>query len=175
MVIPWVGFPLGDLLQRLEPTSRAKYVAFTTLLDPEQLPGQRRAVLDWPYVEGLRIDEATHPLTLLAVGLYGRVAARPERRAAPAGRAVEVRLQGGQVDRADPLHRDAAAHHLEPAGAAASTASTRNVNPEVDHPRWSQARGAAHRRVPARKTLPFNGYAEQVAPLYAGLDLRRNF
>ena len=122
--IPWLGFPLADLLKRVEPTSRAKYVAFTTLLDPEQMPGQQRRVLDWPYVEGLRIDEAMHPLTLLAVGLYGKALPEPERRAAAAGRAVEVRLQGHQVDRQDPPHRGAAADDLEPAPRPTSTAST---------------------------------------------------
>ena len=102
MVIPWVGFPLASLLKRIEPTSTAKYVEFTTLLNPQQMPGQRRAVLEWPYTEGLRLDEAMHPLTILAVGLYGEYL--PNQNGAPhqAGRALEVRLQEHQVDRAHP-------------------------------------------------------------------------
>ncbi len=124
MVIPWLGFPLGLLLERVEPTSRAKYVAFTTLLDPEQMPGQRRRVLDWPYVEGLRLDEAMHPLTILAVGPLRQGAPEPERRAHPPGGAVEVRLQGDQVDRADQSGLRATAYELEPRPRPTSTAST---------------------------------------------------
>ena len=105
MVIPWVGFPLASLLKRIEPTSNAKFVEFTTLLNPQQMPGQRRDVLQWPYVEGLRLDEAMHPLTILAVGLYGEYLPEPERRADPAGRALEVRFQEHQVDRPHPAHR----------------------------------------------------------------------
>jgi sulfoxide reductase catalytic subunit YedY len=174
MVVPWVGFPLAALVRRVEPTSRARFVAFTTLLDPEQLPGQRRAVLDWPYQEGLRIDEATHPLTLLAVGVYGRVL--PGQNGAPlrlvvpwkygfkgAKSIVRIRFQEQQ-----------------PATTWARMAPEEygfyaNVNPEVDHPRWSQARERRLGEVARRKTLPFNGYAAEVASLYAGLDLRRNF
>ena len=118
MVIPWVGFPLGDLIKRVEPQGGAKFVEFTTLHDPRQMPGQRVGVLDWPYVEGLRLDEAMHPLTILAVGLYGKVAAEPERRAAAAGRALEVRLQEHQVDRADPVRGEAARVVVAGVGAA---------------------------------------------------------
>ena len=124
MVIPWLGFPLGDCIKRVEPLGSAKYVAFTTLLDPEQMPVQRTHVLEWPYVEGLRMDEAMHPLTLLAAGLYGKALAQPERRAAAPGGALEVRLQGHQDHREDQLRGEAAADHLEPRGARASTAST---------------------------------------------------
>jgi sulfoxide reductase catalytic subunit YedY len=174
MVIPWVGFPLGDLVRRLEPTSRAKYVAFQTLLDPAQLPGEKRRVLDWPYVEGLRIDEATHPLALLAVGLYGRVL--PNQNGAPIRLVVpwkygfkgiksivKIRLQEQQP---------ANTWNVSAPGEYGFYA---NVNPEVDHPRWSQA---SERRIGEffrRKTLPFNGYADEVAGLYAGMDLRRNY
>jgi sulfoxide reductase catalytic subunit YedY len=174
MVIPWVGFPLADLLKRVEPTSKAKYVAFTTLLDTEQMPGQRKNVLDWPYVEGLRLDEAMHPLALLAVGLYGKVL--PNQNGAPLRLVVpwkygfkgiksivKIRL----VEQQPPTTWNLAAP--DEYGFYA------NVNPAVDHPRWSQA---TERRIGdflRRPTLPFNGYGEQVASLYAGMDLRRSF
>jgi sulfoxide reductase catalytic subunit YedY len=174
MVIPWVGFPLGALVRRVEPTSRARYVAFQTLHDPEQLPGQRRRVLDWPYLEALRIDEAAHPLTLLAVGLYGRVL--PGQNGAPirlvvpwkygfkgAKSIVRIRFQ---EERPRTTWAASAPHEY---GFYA------NVNPEVDHPRWSQARERRIGEFFRRPTLPFNGYAEQVASLYAGLDLRANY
>jgi sulfoxide reductase catalytic subunit YedY len=174
MVIPWVGFPLADLVKRLEPTSKAKYVAFETLLDKVQLPGQRRPVLPWPYVEGLRIDEATHPLALLAVGLYGRVL--PNQNGAPvrlvvpwkygfkgAKSIVKIRFQEKQPTT---TWNDAQSSEY---GFYA------NVNPEVDHPRWSQAKERRIGEFLRRPTLPFNGYADEVAGLYAGMDLRRNF
>jgi sulfoxide reductase catalytic subunit YedY len=174
MVIPWVGFPLADLVRRVEPTSRAKFVAFTTLHDPEQLPGQRRRVLPWPYAEGLRIDEATHPLALLAVGVYGRVL--PGQNGAPirlvvpwkygfkgAKSIVEIRFQEEQPRNSWNL---SAPHEY---GFYA------NVNPEVDHPRWSQARERRIGEFFRRKTLPFNGYGDAVAGLYAGMDLRRSY
>ena len=174
MVIPWLGFPLGDLIKRVEPTSRAKYVAFTSLFDPEQMPGQHRGILDWPYVEGLRIDEAVHPLTILAVGLYGKVL--PNQNGAPLRLVVpwkygfkgiksivKIRLSAEQP----PTTWNLAAPY--------EYGFYANVNPAVDHPRWSQA---TERRIGAfrrRPTLPFNGYAEQVAGLYAGMDLRTFF
>jgi sulfoxide reductase catalytic subunit YedY len=142
MVVPWVGFPLADLVKRFKPTSKAKYIEFHTLLDPKQMPGERGSVLDWPYVEGLRIDEAMNPLALMTVGLYGK--ALPNQNGAP------LRL-------------------IVPYA---------NVNPEVDHPRWSQA---TERHIGGslfdqrRPTLPFNGYAAQVASLYAGMNLRTYF
>ena len=174
MVIPWVGFPLEALVRRVEPTSQAKYVVFTTLLDPQQLPGQRRSVLDWPYQEGLRIDEAVHPLTLLAVGLYGRVL--PGQNGAPLRLVVPwkygfkgaksiVRIRFQEEQPATTWNRMAPGEY----GFYA------NVNPEVDHPRWSQARERRLGEFLRRKTLPFNGYAAEVASLYAGLDLKRNF
>ncbi|MBX5483208.1 MAG: protein-methionine-sulfoxide reductase catalytic subunit MsrP [Myxococcaceae bacterium] len=174
LVVPWLGFPLSKLLQRFEPTSNAKYVAFETLFDPEQLPGQKRRVLDWPYVEGLRIDEAMHPLTLIAVGLYGRVL--PNQNGAPLRLVVpwkygfkgiksivRIRLV---ADQPRTTWNEAAPDEY---GFYA------NVNPNVDHPRWSQA---TERRVGEwgrRPTLLFNGYADQVAHLYRGMDLKKFF
>ena len=174
MVIPWLGFPLGDLLRRVEPTSRAKYVAFTTLLDPEQMPEQRRDVLDWPYVEGLRLDEAMHPLTFLVAGLYGRTL--PNQNGAPLRLVVpwkygfkgiksivKIRL----VETQPPTTWNLAAPH--------EYGFYANVNPAVDHPRWSQATERRIGELKRRPTLPFNGYAEQVAGLYTGMDLAVNF
>ena len=174
MVIPWVGIPLGEVLKRFEPTSRAKYVAFETLYDPKQLPGQRRNVLDWPYREGLRIDEATHPLALLAIGMYGEKLlgqnGAPLRLVVPwkygfksIKSIVRIRLQ-----------------ETQPVTTWSDSAPDEygfyaNVNPEVDHPRWSQKRERRIGDLLKRPTLPFNGHGEQVASLYAGLDLRRHY
>jgi sulfoxide reductase catalytic subunit YedY len=171
MVIPWVGFPLGDLVRAVEPTSRARFVAFETLLDPKQLPGQRRPVLEWPYTEALRIDEAVHPLTLLAVGVYGRVL--PGQNGAPLRLVVPWKygFKGiKSIVRVRFLER-------QPPTTWARLAPSEygfygNVNPEVDHPRWSQARERRIGEFLKRKTLPFNGYAAEVASLYAGLDPR---
>ncbi len=172
MVIPWVGFPLGELIRRLEPTPRAKYVAFTSRLDPSKMPGQRRRVLDWPYVEGLRLDEAMHPLTLLAVGLYGRVL--PNQNGAPL-RLVVPWKYGFKGIKAITTVRLV---EREPATTWNRMAPNEygfyaNVNPDVDHPRWSQAKERRIGEFFKRKTLPFNGYGDQVAHLYAGMDLRR--
>jgi sulfoxide reductase catalytic subunit YedY len=172
MVVPWVGFPLGDLIRAVEPTSRARFVAFKTLLDPRQLPGQRRDVLDWPYLEGLRIDEATHPLTLLAVGLYGRVL--PGQSGAPLRLVVPWKYGFKGAKSIVRIHFQEA----QPATTWARMAPREygyyaNVNPEVDHPRWSQARERRLGEFLRRKTLPFNGYAGEVAGLYAGLDPRK--
>jgi sulfoxide reductase catalytic subunit YedY len=174
MVIPWVGIPLGNLLRRLEPTSKARYVAFETLYDPEQLPGQRRAILDWPYREGLRLDEAMHPLTLLAVGMYGRTL--PGQNGAPLRLVVPwkygfkgiksiVRIRLQEQQPATTWNESAPSEY----GFYA------NVNPAVDHPRWSQVRERRLGEWSKRPTLPFNGYAEQVADLYRGMDLRKSF
>jgi len=174
MVIPWVGFPLGELLRRVGLTSGAKYVAFSSLLDREQMPEQRGNLLDWPYVEGLRIDEAMHPLTILAAGLYGRPL--PNQNGAPLRLVVpwkygfkgiksivKIRLTEKQPPNT---------WNLASPGEYGFYA---NVNPAVDHPRWSQATerriGEFHRR----PTLPFNGYADQVGGLYTGMDLHRFF
>jgi sulfoxide reductase catalytic subunit YedY len=174
MVIPWVGFPLADLVRRAEPTSRAKFVTFTTVHDPERLPGQKRPVLAWPYVEALRIDEATHSLALLAVGLYGRVL--PAQNGAPIRLVVPWKygFKGAKSivrisfveQRPQTTWNDAAPHEYGFYG---------NVNPDVDHPRWSQAKERRIGEFFRRKTLPFNGYGEQVAALYAGMDLRENY
>ena len=174
MVIPWVGFPLGDLLRRLEPTSSAKYVAFTTLLDPEQMPGQRRGLLDWPYVEGLRIDEAMHPLTILAVGLYGRPL--PNQDGAPLRLVVPWKYGFKGIKS---IVKIRLAEQQPPStwnlAAPDEYGFFANVNPAVDHPRWSQATERRIGELRRRPTLPFNGYADQVTGLYAGMDLRRFF
>jgi sulfoxide reductase catalytic subunit YedY len=174
MVIPWLGLPLAALIARLEPTSRAKYVSFTTLLDPAQLPGQRRDVLEWPYVEGLRIDEATHPLAMLAVGLYGKALlgqnGAPIRLVVPwkygfkgCKSIVRIALQEQQP------------RTTWSSAAPGEYGFYANVNPAVDHPRWSQATERRIGDLTRRPTLPFNGYAEEVAGLYAGMDLRERF
>jgi methionine sulfoxide reductase catalytic subunit len=174
MVIPWVGFPLGDLVRRVEPTSRAKYVQLTTLEDPAQLPGQRRAVLPWPYVEGLRIDEAAHPLALLALGVYGRVL--PAQNGAPLRLVVPWKYGfKGAKSIVRITFTEAQPRTTWNLVAPSEYGFYANVNPEVDHPRWSQARERRLGEFLKRRTLPFNGYADQVASLYAGLDLRRNY
>ncbi len=177
MVIPWIGFPLGDLVARFKPTSRAKFVEFTTLQDPKQMPGQRFAVLDWPYVEGLRIDEAMHPLAIIAVGLYGQVL--PNQNGAPLRLVVPWKYGFKSIKS---IVRIRFSERM-PATSWALSAPREygfyaNVNPEVDHPRWSQKR---ERRIGAgllasrQPTLKFNGYGADVAQLYAGMDLARNF
>jgi sulfoxide reductase catalytic subunit YedY len=182
MVVPWVGFPLRDLIRRLEPTSRAKYVEFTTLHDPAQMPGQKPGLfgagLDWPYVEGLRLDEAMHPLTILAVGLYGEI--MPNQNGAPI-RLVVPWKYGFKSIKSIVKIRFVEKQPLTTWMKAGPSeyGFYSNVNPAVDHPRWSQA---AERRIgedslfsPKRKTLMFNGYAEQVASLYTGMDLKKYF
>jgi sulfoxide reductase catalytic subunit YedY len=174
MVIPWMGFPLGDLIRAAQPTSNAKYVAFTTLLDPARMPGQRRSYLDWPYVEGLRLDEALHPLTILAAGLYGRVL--PNQNGAPLRLVVPWKygFKGIKSIVRVALVRERPATTWNIA-APDEYGFYANVNPAVDHPRWSQATERRIGELSRRPTLPFNGYDEQVAGLYAGMDLRRNF
>lgn len=177
MVIPWVGFPLGDLLKRFKPTSKAKYVAFTTVNRPSEMPGLRYPVLEWPYVEGLRIDEAMNPLAILAVGVFGK--ALPNQNGAPI-RLVTPWKYGFKGIKSIVEIRFT---EKEPPTSWKRSQSREygfyaNVNPEVDHPRWSQAReqvignGLFAARQP---TLMFNGYADQVASLYAGMDLRKNY
>ena len=174
MVIPWIGFPLGDLLKRFHPTSRARYVEFTTLHDPRRMPGQRRGILDWPYVEGLRMDEAMHPLTILAVGLYDELL--PNQNGAPLRLVVPwkygfksiksiVRIRLVERQPETTWHKAAPEEY----------GFYSNVNPEVDHPRWSQRKERRIGELFKRPTLMFNGYADQVAHLYAGMDLRKYF
>jgi methionine sulfoxide reductase catalytic subunit len=174
MVIPWIGFPSAELLKQVEPNSKAKFVEFISLHDPEQMSGQKSSVLNWPYREGLRLDEAMHPLTLLTVGLYGEVL--PNQNGAPirvvmpwkygfksAKSIVKIRVVEKQ-----PVSSWMEADPNEYGFYA-------NVNPAVDHPRWSQAKERRLGDFLKRPTLPFNGYGEQVAQLYAGMDLSKNF
>jgi len=174
MVVPWIGFPLADLIKRAEPTSNAKYVKFTTLYDPKQMPGQRMANLNWPYVEGLRMDEALHPLTLLAVGMYGDIL--PNQNGAPLRLVVPWKYGFKSIKSIVKIEFT----RVEPP-TAWSTAIPHeygfyaNVNPEVPHPRWSQAKEKRLGEMVRRDTLPFNGYADQVAPLYAGMDLKKYY
>ncbi len=177
MVVPWVGFPLSKLLKRFEPTSKAKYVAFETLYDPKQLPGQKRALLDWPYVEGLRMDEAMHPLTLLATGLYGEML--PGQNGAPLRLVVPWKYGFKNIKSIVRISfREQMPLNTWRRIARDEYGFYANVNPDVPHPRWSQkrqrvlGRGVFGRK---EKTLLFNGYAEQVAGLYQGMDLKKYF
>jgi sulfoxide reductase catalytic subunit YedY len=174
MVIPWAGIPLGDVLKRFEPTSSAKFVAFRTLYDPEHMPGQRRSVLDWPYREGLRIDEAMHPLAILAVGMYGRVL--PNQKGAPLRLVVPWKygFKGIKSIVAIELTERQPETSWNQA-APGEYGFYSNVNPEVDHPRWSQKSERRIGEFRRRPTLPFNGYGEEVASLYAGMDLRKDY
>jgi len=178
MVVPWVGYPLAELIKRVEPTAGAKYVAFTTRVDPDTMVGTRLPVLDWPYVEGLRLDEAMHALALLTFGLYGEVL--PNQNGAPVR--VVVPWKYGFKSAKSIVRITFMEQQPRTAWNMAAPSEYgfySNVNPEVDHPRWSQAR---ERRIgedgfftPKRKTLMFNGYADQVASLYTGMDLRKLF
>ena len=174
MVIPWVGFSLSKLLNVVEPISDAKFVAFETLLDPQRLPGQRSDVLDWPYVEGLRMDEAMHPLTLLASGLYGREL--PPQDGAPIRLVVPWKYGFKGIKSIVKIKLAATQPRTTwSAQAPNEYGFYANVNPQVDHPRWSQATEQRIGESGRRPTLMFNGYAEQVAGLYSGMDLRANF
>ena len=174
MVIPWRGIPLADVIKRAEPTSKATFVEFTTLMDPKQMPGERTGVLPWPYTEGLRLDEAQHPLTLLAVGVYGR--ALPNQNGAPLRLVVPWKYGFKSIksivrikltdDQPKTAWNQAAANEY---------GFYSNVNPTVDHPRWSQATERRIGEFFKRKTLMFNGYADQVGSMYAGMDLRKNY
>ena len=174
MVIPWIGFPLADLLKKAQPNANAKFVEFTTLYDPEQMPGQRRAVLDWPYVEGLRIDEAMNPLTLLSVGLYGKELlgqnGAPIRLVVPWKYGFKSIKSIVRIRFVEKMPQTAWMK-----ANAREYGFYSNVNPNVDHPRWSQAKERRIGEFLKRKTLMFNGYGEQVADLYAGMDLKRYF
>ena len=173
-VIPWVGFSLGDLLQRFEPSSHARFVEFVTLLDQENLPAQRTGVLDWPYREGLRLDEAMHPLATLAVGMYGNEL--PNQNGAPLRLVVPWKYGFKSIKSivAIRFRRDrppSTWNSLQPTEYGFYS----NVNPAVSHPRWSQATERRLGEWRRRDTEPFNGYAEQVAHLYAGMDLQQYF
>jgi sulfoxide reductase catalytic subunit YedY len=174
MVIPWVGFSLHKLLEQVEPNSQARYVAFETLYDTKRMPNQRTGVLDWPYVEGLRLDEAMHPLTILATGLYGE--AMPPQDGAPVRLVVPWKYGFKSIKS---IVKIKLVEQQPPTtwGAYAPTeyGFYSNVNPSVNHPRWSQARERRIGEYGLRDTLMFNGYAEQVAHLYAGMDLKANF
>ena len=174
MVIPWVGFPLADLLKKVEPTSRGKYVAFETLVDPEQMPGQTYPVLDWPYREGLRIDEAMNPLTLMTVGIYGEVL--PNQNGAPIRLMVPWKYGFKSIKS---IVRLSLVEKMPPTSwnmqAPKEYGFYSNVNPDVDHPRWSQRKERRIGEFLKRKTLPFNGYGEEVAGLYRGMDLEKFF
>jgi len=174
MVIPWFGFPLAALVRRMNPTGKAKYIQFTALKDPEQMPGQKDGVLEWPYVEGLRLDEALHPLAFLAVGIQGRVL--PNQNGAPLRLVVPWKYGFKGIKS---IVRITLTEKM-PATTWALSAPGEygfyaNVNPKVDHPRWSQATERRIGELSRRPTLPFNGYAREVASLYSGMDLRRNF
>jgi sulfoxide reductase catalytic subunit YedY len=174
MVIPWIGVPLSEVIKKAEPTAKAKFVEFTTLADFGQMPGIREPVLRWPYVEGLRMDEAMHPLTILAVGLYGEVL--PNQDGAPLRLIVPWKygFKGAKsIVRIRFTERQPLNSWQE--SAPQEYGFYANVNPNVDHPRWTQA---SERRIGEffkRKTLMFNGYADQVQSLYAGMDLKKNY
>ena len=174
MVIPWRGFPLADVIRRAEPTSRAKFVEFYTLLDPQQMPYQKTNILDWPYIEGLRMDEALHPLTFLATGLYGKDL--PAQNGAPLRLVVPWKYGFKSIKsivRMRFVERQPTSSWMESNPSEYGFFS--NVNPDVDHPRWSQASERRIGEFRRRRTLMFNGYADEVADLYTGMDLRRYF
>ncbi len=174
MVIPWVGFPLSNIIKRVEPTSKAKFVEMTTLFDPSRMWGQRQESLEWPYVEGLRLDEAMHPLAIMAVGLYGE--ALPNQNGAPMRLVVPWKYGFKGIKSIVKIRFV----EKEPLNSwklqnAREYGFYSNVNPEVDHPRWSQATERRIGELFRRKTLMFNGYGDQVASMYSGLDLRKNY
>jgi len=174
MVIPWIGFPLKTLLDKVEPTSKARYVAFQTLLDPKRMPNQATGVLDWPYVEGLRLDEAMHPLTIMATGLYGETL--PPQDGAPIRLVVPWKYGFKSIKSVVKISlvsdEPPTTWNIQ---AAEEYGFYSNVNPNVPHPRWSQATEQRIGEYGKRKTLLFNGYGEQVADLYKGMDLVRDF
>lgn len=174
MVIPWVGISLSELIKQVEPSGNAKFVEFVSLLDPKQMPGQRSPILDWPYIEGLRIDEANHPLTLMAVGLYGEVL--PNQNGAPVRLVVPWKYgfkSAKSIVKIRFVEKAPITAWMRAAPQEYGFFS--NVNPNVDHPRWSQARERRIGEFFKRDTLMFNGYADQVAQMYRGLDLRKYY
>ena len=174
MIIPWVGFPLSDFIKKCEPTPKAKFIEFTTLYDPKQMPGVRSPVLRWPYVEGLRLDEAMHPLTILAVGLYGEVI--PNQDGAPLRLVVPWKYGFKHIKSIVKIKFV----EKQPLNTWQESAPQEygfysNVNPTVAHPRWTQASERRIGEFLRRKTLMFNGYGDQVAGMYSGMDLKRNY
>ena len=174
MVVPWIGISLGDVLKSFEPTSKARYVSFETLVDRKQMPGQNRRVIDWPYREGLRMDEAMHPLAILAVGMYGKIL--PNQNGAPIRLIVPWKYGFKSIKSIVRIHFS----ESQPATSWNDLAADEygfyaNVNPKVPHPRWSQARERKLGEYRKHPTLAFNGYGDQVASLYDGMDLRRYF
>jgi len=174
MVIPWMGVPLAELIKRMKPTSKAKYVYFETLYDPQQMPGQKKSVLDWPYKEGLRIDEAMNPLTLLATGIYGKDLLNQN--GAPLRLVVPWKYGFKSIksivkisfEEEQPINSWQKANALE-------YGFYSNVNPQVNHRRWTQRKERRIGEFRKRKTLMFNGYSDQVASMYTGMDLKKNF
>ena len=174
MVIPWRGIPLADVIKRANPTSKAKFVEFTTLMDPRQMPGERTSVLPWPYTEGLRLDEAQNPLALLAVGVYGRTL--PNQNGAPLRLVLPWKYGFKSIKSIVRIKLvDSQPKTAWNQAAANEYGFYSNVNPTVDHPRWSQATERRIGEFFKRKTLMFNGYADQVGSMYAGMDLRKNY
>ncbi|OFW07903.1 MAG: mononuclear molybdenum enzyme YedY [Acidobacteria bacterium RIFCSPLOWO2_02_FULL_67_36] len=175
MVVPWIGIPLGEVIKRAEPASKATFVEFTTLLRPSEMPGQQTDALQWPYKEGLRMDEAMHPLTILAVGLYGKTLMNQN--GAPIRLVVPWKYGFKSIKSIVRIRfADRQPHTAWNDANPGEYGFYSNVNPEVDHPRWSQA---TERRIPgyfkSHRTLAFNGYGDQVASLYAGMDLRKYY
>ena len=175
MVVPWIGIPLGEVIKRAEPASKATFVEFTTLLRPSEMPGQQTDALQWPYKEGLRMDEAMHPLTILAVGLYGK--SLMNQNGAPIRLVVPWKYGFKSIKSIVRIRfADRQPHTAWNDANPGEYGFYSNVNPEVDHPRWSQA---TERRIPgyfkSHRTLAFNGYGDQVASLYAGMDLRKYY
>jgi methionine sulfoxide reductase catalytic subunit len=174
MVIPWVGFPLGDVIKRLEPQPGARFVEFTTLNDPARMPGLRYPVLQWPYIEGLRMDEAMHPLTILVTGLYGE--SLPNQNGAPIRLVVPWKYGFKGIKSIVRIRfTDKQPRGSWEVAQAREYGFYANVNPNVDHPRWSQATERRLGEFRRRKTEMFNGYGDQVASLYSGMDLRKNY
>ena len=174
MVIPWVGIPLSAVLKRAEPEGKAAYVAFTTLSRPSEMPGQRVPALEWPYIEGLRMDEAMHPLTILAVGLYGKTLMNQN--GAPIRLVVPWKYGFKSIKSIVRIRfTDQQPRNSWQVSQSREYGFYANVNPEVDHPRWTQASERRLGEFRRRKTEMFNGYGDQVASLYSGLDLRKNY
>ncbi len=174
MVVPWLGFPMADFIKRVQPLGSAKYVEFTTLLDPAQMPGQRVPVLKWPYVEALRLDEAMNPLTMFVVGVYGKML--PNQNGAPLRLAIPWKYGfKGCKSIVKMRFTENEPRNSWQVSAPSEYGFYANVNPEVDHPRWTQSKERRIGELRRRDTLMFNGYTQQVGSMYAGMDLRRNY